>query len=146
MQHSDATFEVEELWPVTSPRDFGTGAKWHAYMQPRRLLCSSLSPPSSSSPVIFLPCHLKPHLSFSATWQTVTLLLQFSQGFDGSHRHENLHRSAHGLACLHCEFFSFLFPILLPPKSIVPPTWQWGSTPLQYHNGQQLHCTHVAWP
>ena len=36
---------------MTSPRDFGTGAKWHVYMQSRPFF-SSLSPPSSFSPII----------------------------------------------------------------------------------------------
>ena len=104
--------------PMTSARDFGTGAKWH-----RIYAVASTCLLFSFSPIIFL-CILMGH---TGTTKTRT----------GRHT---------WVSCLQCEFFSFLFPILLPPRSAVHPTLQWDSTPPRHHDGQRPHFTHVSQP
>jgi hypothetical protein len=102
---------------MTSPRDFGTGAKWTVYMWSHQLCFSSLSPPSSS-------CHLEPHLSFLTTQQTDFIDLHWVlMDHTGMKRNPAVPAQVctPGWPASTVSFFSFLFPILLPLKSAVPP-------------------------
>ena len=120
-----ATFEVEERQSrpaMTSPRDFGTGAKWHVYMQSRQFLFFCFSP------IIFFPHHPAPPSS-----RATSFFLDSTAGSD--FYYSDLHRvlmdhtgmktrtGLHtGLAYLHCEFF-FSFPYSSASKTrSAPPT------------------------